>query len=91
MRLLGDLARRGSCTRCKDVAQADGIHNMFFAQSAKKGSKLGLENNDALLGFDNNEEDEDTDDQKPTVSKESDKDDTKKETGQVVSLDNFRK
>ena len=43
------------------------------------------------LRFETNEEDEDTDDQKPTVSKESDKDDTKKETGQVVSLDNFRK
>ncbi len=42
------------------------------------------------LRFETNEEDEDTDDQKPTVSKESDKDDTKKETGQVVSLDNFR-
>ena len=43
------------------------------------------------LRFETNEEDEDTDDQKPTVSKESNKDDTKKETGQVVSLDNFRK
>ena len=43
------------------------------------------------LRFETNEEDEDTDDQKPTVSKESDNDDTKKETGQVVSLDNFRK
>ena len=43
------------------------------------------------LRFETNEEDEDTDDQKPTVSKESDKDDTKKETGQVVSLDKFRK
>ena len=43
------------------------------------------------LRFETNEEDEDTDDQKPTVSKESDKNDTKKETGQVVSLDNFRK
>ena len=43
------------------------------------------------LRFETNEEDEDADDQKPTVSKESDKDDTKKETGQVVSLDNFRK
>ena len=43
------------------------------------------------LRFETNEEDEDTDEQKPTVSKESDKDDTKKETGQVVSLDNFRK
>ena len=43
------------------------------------------------LRFETNEEDEDTDEQKPTVSKESIKDDTKKETGQVVSLDNFRK
>ena len=43
------------------------------------------------LRFETNEEDEDTDDQKPTVSKESNKVDTKKETGQVVSLDNFRK
>ena len=43
------------------------------------------------LRFETNEEDEDTDEQKPTVSKESNKDDTKKETGQVVSLDNFRK
>ena len=43
------------------------------------------------LRFETNEEDEDTDEQKPTVSKESKKDDTKKETGQVVSLDNFRK
>ena len=42
------------------------------------------------LRFETNEEDEDTDEQKPTVSKESNKDDTKKETGQVVSLDNFR-
>ena len=43
------------------------------------------------LRFETNEEDESTDEQKPTVSKESNKDDTKKETGQVVSLDNFRK
>ena len=43
------------------------------------------------LRFETNEEDEDTDEQKPTVSKETNKDDTKKETGQVVSLDNFRK
>jgi len=43
------------------------------------------------LRFETNEEDEDTDEQEPTVSKESNKDDTKKETGQVVSLDNFRK
>ena len=43
------------------------------------------------LRFETNEEDEDTDEQKPTVSKERDKDETKKETGQVVSLDNFRK
>ena len=43
------------------------------------------------LRFETNEEDEDTDEQKPTVSKESNKEDTKKETGQVVSLDNFRK
>jgi hypothetical protein len=43
------------------------------------------------LRFETNEEDEDTDEQKPTVSKESNNADTKKETGQVVSLDNFRK
>ncbi len=43
------------------------------------------------LRFETNEEDEDTDEQKPNISKESIKDDTKKETGQVVSLDNFRK
>ena len=43
------------------------------------------------LRFETNEEDEDKDEKKPTVSKESNKDDTKKETGQVVSLDNFRK
>ena len=43
------------------------------------------------LRFETNEEDEYTDEQKPTISKESIKDDTKKETGQVVSLDNFRK
>ena len=43
------------------------------------------------LRFETNEEDEDTDEQKPTVSKESNEDGTKKETGQVVSLDNFRK
>ena len=43
------------------------------------------------LRFETSEEDEDTDEQKPTVSEESNKDETKKETGQVVSLDNFRK
>jgi len=43
------------------------------------------------LRFETNEEDENTDEQTPTVSKESNKDDTKKETGQVVSLDKFRK
>ena len=43
------------------------------------------------LRFESNEEDEDSDKQKPTVSEESNKDETKKETGQVVSLDNFRK
>jgi len=43
------------------------------------------------LRFETNEEDEDTDEQKPTLSEESNKDDSKKETGQVVSLDNFRK
>ena len=43
------------------------------------------------LRFETNEEDEDTDEQKPTVSEENNQDDTKKETGQVVSLDNFRK
>ena len=43
------------------------------------------------LRFETNEENEGIDEQKPTVSKESNKDDTKKETGQVVSLDNFRK
>ena len=43
------------------------------------------------LRFESNEEDEDSDKQKPTVSEESNKDDTKKETGQVVSLDKFRK
>ena len=43
------------------------------------------------LRFETNEEDEDTDEQKSTVSEESNKVDTKKETGQVVSLDNFRK
>ncbi len=43
------------------------------------------------LRFETNEENEDTDEQKPTVSKENNKDETKKETGQVVSLDNFRK
>ena len=43
------------------------------------------------LRFETNEEDEDTDEQKPTVSKESNEDGTKKEKGQVVSLDNFRK
>ena len=43
------------------------------------------------LRFETNEENEDTDEQKSTVSKESNTDDTKKETGQVVSLDNFRK
>ena len=43
------------------------------------------------LRFETSEEDEDTDEQKPTLSEESNKDDSKKETGQVVSLDNFRK
>ena len=43
------------------------------------------------LRFESNEEDDNTDEEKLTVSKESNKDDTKKETGQVVSLDNFRK
>ena len=43
------------------------------------------------LRFETNEDDDDTDEQKPTVSEESNKDETKKETGQVVSLDNFRK
>ncbi len=43
------------------------------------------------LRFETNEEDEDTDEQKPNVSKESNNGETKKETGQVVSLDNFRK
>ena len=37
------------------------------------------------LRFETNEEDEDSDKQKTTVSEESNKDDTKKETGQVVS------
>jgi len=43
------------------------------------------------LRFETNEEDEDTEEQKLTASEESNQDDTKKETGQVVSLDNFRK
>ena len=43
------------------------------------------------LRFETNEEDEDTEEQKLTGSEESNQDDTKKETGQVVSLDNFRK
>ena len=43
------------------------------------------------LRFETNEEDEDADEKKLTLSEESNKDDTKKETGQVVSLDNFRK
>ena len=43
------------------------------------------------LRFESNEEDDNTDEEKLTVFKESNKDDTKKETGQVVSLDNFRK
>ena len=41
------------------------------------------------LRFETNEEDED--EQKPAVSEENNEDGTKKETGQVVSLDNFRK
>jgi len=43
------------------------------------------------LRFETNEEDEDTEEQKLTGSEESNQDDTKKETGQVVSLDKFRK
>ena len=43
------------------------------------------------LRFETNEEDEHKDEQSPTDIEESNKDDTKKETGQVVSLDNFRK
>ena len=43
------------------------------------------------LRFETNEEDEDADEKKLTLSEESNKDETKKETGQVVSLDNFRK
>lgn len=43
------------------------------------------------LRFETNEEDEDKDEQKPADSLESNKDEIKKETGQVVSLDNFRK
>jgi len=43
------------------------------------------------LRFETNEENEDKDEQKLTESEESNKDETKKETGQVVSLDNFRK
>ena len=43
------------------------------------------------LRFETNEEDEDKDKQKPAVFEENNEDGTKKETGQVVSLDNFRK
>ena len=43
------------------------------------------------LRFETNEEDEDTGEDKPVDSEESNQDGTKKETGQVVSLDNFRK
>ena len=43
------------------------------------------------LRFETNEEDEDKDEQKLADPEESNKDETKKETGQVVSLDNFRK
>ena len=43
------------------------------------------------LRFETNEEDEDKDEDKPADSEESNQDGTKKETGQVVSLDNFRK
>ena len=43
------------------------------------------------LRFETNEEDEDKGEYKPADFEESNEDDTKKETGQVVSLDNFRK
>ncbi len=43
------------------------------------------------LRFETNEEDEDKGEDKPVDSEESNEDGTKKETGQVVSLDNFRK
>ena len=43
------------------------------------------------LRFETNEEDEDKGEDKPDDSEESNQDGTKKETGQVVSLDNFRK
>ena len=43
------------------------------------------------LRFETNEEDEDKGEDKPADSEESNQDGTKKETGQVVSLDNFRK
>ena len=41
--------------------------------------------------FETNEEEDEIDEQKPADSEESNKNETKKETGQVVSLDNFRK
>ena len=43
------------------------------------------------LRFETNEEDEDKGEQKPADTEESNEDGTQKETGQVVSLDNFRK
>ena len=43
------------------------------------------------LRFETNEEDEDKGEDKPAVSEENNEEGTKKETGQVVSLDNFRK
>ena len=43
------------------------------------------------LRFETNEEDEDKGEDKPDDSEESNQDGTKKETGQVVSLDNVRK
>ena len=43
------------------------------------------------LRFETNEEDEDKGEHEPADFEESNEHDTKKETGQVVSLDNFRK
>ena len=43
------------------------------------------------LRFETNEEEDEIDEQKPADSEESNQNETKKETGQVVSLDNFRK
>jgi len=43
------------------------------------------------LRFETNDENEDKDEQKLAEPQESNTDETKKETGQVVSLDNFRK